>query len=79
MHFEIILEPIALMDIQEAIDYYDDQKFGLGEIFENEVNRSLLSLSDIPYYQIRYDKTRCLPLKKFPYMIHYTLDEEKNG
>ncbi len=76
MPFEIVIEPPALQDIQEAIDYYDEQQVGLGEKFESELNKYFTTLLNIPFFQIRYDKNRCLPLKKFPYMIHYTVDEE---
>ena len=36
------------MDIQEAIDYYDDQKFGLGEIFLGVIKLAV-SRSKNPY------------------------------
>ena len=30
-----------------------------------------------PFYGIRYDDVHCLPLKKFPAMVHYNIDEMK--
>jgi len=37
----------------------------------------LLLLEVNPYFQIRYDHIHCLPLKTFPYMIHFEIDNKK--
>lgn len=31
-----------------------------------------------PFFQIRYDDVHCLPVKKYPYMIHFTVNEADN-
>ncbi len=76
MSFSIAILPSALNDIQKAIEYYDEQQIGISEKFESEVNQLFLSLQKNPFYQIRYKKIHCLPLKKFPFMIHYIVDEK---
>jgi toxin ParE1/3/4 len=73
--FKVSIEDNALLDIQEAIDYYDDQQIGLGKKFEHSLHKSITALTKNPFYQIRYDHIRCLPLKKFPYMIHFEVLE----
>lgn len=75
MIYSVVLDPIALKDIQKGVDYYDDQQIGLGEKFEATVNKHMLSISKNPFFQSRYDNVHCLPLKKYPYMIHYTINE----
>jgi len=75
MSYSITIEDNALQDIQDAIDYYDDQQIGLGEKFENNVHKSITTLTKNPFYQIRYENIRCFPLKKFPFMIHFELQE----
>ena len=77
MNFVIRIEPEALQDIQLAIDWYDLQQRGLGEKFYNYLDSVLGSLAINPYYQIRYSNIRCLPLQKYPFMIHYSIDESK--
>lgn len=77
MAFTIVLDPRAVRDIQESIDYYEEQKLGLGKRFEKHVDHSLSILIKNPFFQVRYDEVRCLPLIKFPHMIHYTINEEK--
>ena len=75
MNYSIVLDKRALNDIQQAIDYYDNESAGLGTKFENLLNQHFDKLKTNPFFQTRYDNVRCLPFKKFPYMIHYTLNE----
>lgn len=74
--FTVNLDSRAIQDIQEAIDYYEEQLEGLGEKFEYYLNKAILAMEKNPLYQIRYDQIRCLPIKKFPFMMHFTVDEE---
>ena len=76
MSFSIAILPSALSDIQDAIDYYDEQQIGISQKFESELNLLFLSLQKNPFYQLRYKTVHCLPLKKFPFMIHFTVDEK---
>ena len=75
MAFTLVIDPRGIRDVQEAIDYYDEQQAGLGERFEATLNKHLLILQKNPLFRIRYDKVRCLPVGKFPYMVHFTVDE----
>lgn len=79
MPFTLELDPRAIQDIQETIDYYDQQLVGLGERFEAYLHKYIKALAKNPFYQIRYDDVRCLPLKKFPFMIHFTVDQQLNA
>lgn len=75
MTYTVVIDNKALQDAQEAIDYYEEQQAGLGERFEKELNQQITLLEKNPFFRIRYDQIRCLPLNKFPYMIHFTIDE----
>lgn len=75
MAYHVIIEPAALQDIQQGIDYYDDQQIGLGKKFESVVNKHMISIGKSPFFQIRYDDVHCLPVKKYPYMIHFTINK----
>jgi plasmid stabilization system protein ParE len=76
MSFAIFIDPRALHDVQDAIDFYETQQIGLGRKFEKEFNTFLRILEDNPFFRKRYDNVRCLPLKKYPYMIHFEVVEE---
>jgi hypothetical protein len=70
MEFELLIQPSALDDIQEAIDYYDFQKDGLGEEFEEELNNHLISISKTKFFQIRYDEDRKLVIVRAVFNTH---------
>lgn len=75
MVYKIKIEASALDDIQEGIDWYNEQQSGLGRKFLSDVKASFNALKTNPFFQVRYDEVRCLPLKKYPYMIHFTIDQ----
>ena len=76
MSYHLIIDNRALQDVQEAIDFYDNHQTGLGKQFELILNKHFEVLQKSPFSQIRYDNIRCLPVKKFPYMIHFSVDEK---
>lgn len=78
MSFEIFIEPEVFKDIQENINWYNEQKLGLGYEFYKVIQNSFKLLKLNPFYKIRYSNVRCLPIKTFPYMIHFTIDDNKN-
>lgn len=63
------------LDIQEARKWYNQRQKGLGKKFYTEVKSSLEAIRRTPQFQVRYDEIRCLPLKTYPFMIHYQVDE----
>ena len=77
MAFTAVIDPRAMQDVQEAIEYYDEKQPGLGEEFEHHLNEHLQLIEKNPFFQVRYDDIHCLPLKRFPYMIHYTIQEDQ--
>lgn len=75
---EFKIEPEVHQDIQSEIDYYNEKQKGLGKRFHAEIFKSFNAIKKNPFYQIRYSNVRCLPLKKFPAMIHFTINEDQN-
>ena len=75
MAFKIKVEPEAMDDIQQGIDWYNKKQAGLGRKFLKEVKACFKSLKISPFFQIRYDDVRCLPLKKYSFMVHFTVHE----
>ena len=76
--FTLFIDPTAKADIQDAVSYYNSKTKDLGKKFHSEVKNAFKSLSNNPHFQIRYNHVRCLPLKKFPFLIHYQIDVEQN-
>lgn len=77
MGFKLRIEPLAKFDIQSEIKHYNSKQKGLGKKFHSEAKEYFRAIVLNPFYGVRYDDVRCLPLKKFPAMIHYTVDEHK--
>jgi toxin ParE1/3/4 len=77
MSFKIVIEPRAIFDIQEAVDYYDFKQIGLGEYFIQALEEHIEILRKNPFFQIRYKDYYGLPIKKFPFIIFYFKDAEE--
>ena len=75
MAFRIKIEADTTRDIQSGIDWYNERQTNLGRKFHAAVKNAVAQLKVSPFYQIRCDEVRCLPLKKFPFMVHFTVDE----
>jgi len=73
--WSVLLSPKATIQIREAALYYNSKSKGLGKRFHGEINICLTQLVVNPYFQIRYDEIRCLPVSVFPYMLHFDLNE----
>ena len=73
---KITVSRYALIDIQEATDWYNEQAAGLGKRFQTQVKKQINSLkTNATYHAIRYDDVRCCPVTKFPFNIHYTVKQ----
>ena len=69
----------ALTDIQDIINWYNTQSNGLGTRFKKQIVLQIGSLKDNPkIYGNRYDEVRCMLIKKFPFLVHYSIDNNKN-
>lgn len=73
--YQIKLEPEAKLDIQNAIDYYNEKESGLGNRFYQTIVLSFDVLINNPFYQIRYRNVRCFYIKPFPFLIHFVVEE----
>jgi len=58
MSFTIKIEPEALEDIQESIDWYNEQQPGLGHEFHSDVKATFKKIKSNPYFQVPYDNVR---------------------
>ncbi|HOB83096.1 MAG TPA: hypothetical protein PKX27_14010 [Bacteroidales bacterium] len=74
--YKLVIKPEAFVDIQEGISWYDSRQEGLGTRFLESIEQECKTISLNPHFQIRYDEVRCLPMKAFPYMIHFIIDDD---
>ncbi|MEN9489434.1 MAG: hypothetical protein RL494_1699 [Bacteroidota bacterium] len=65
----------AELELDEAVFYYENIQKGLGERFLLDYENQLDTLYNFPFFENKYSSVRVLPLKKFPYTIHFTINE----
>ncbi len=74
--YRVLISASAFSDIQDATTWYNKQLPGLGSRFQKAVKQQIRSLKNIPeIYNVRYKDVHCAVVKKFPYLIHFTIDK----
>jgi mRNA-degrading endonuclease RelE of RelBE toxin-antitoxin system len=75
--YKIKIDPEAIEDIQLATDWYNNQIPGLGNRFQEQVKTQVNYLKSNPLgYAIRYKNVRCALVRKFPFLIHFEVDDK---
>jgi len=78
MNRELIVEPEAEAEIDEAANWYDAQSPGLGADFLRSVGAALAIIQRNPFqYQIVYDEVRRAALRRFPYGLIYSVSDRE--
>ncbi|MBK6820501.1 MAG: type II toxin-antitoxin system RelE/ParE family toxin [Bacteroidetes bacterium] len=77
MSFDVVLHTTAFTDIDDAVSYYFQISPQLALDVYAEIFDSIDVIADSPYFQFRYKDYRAFPLKRFPYLILYTLNEKE--
>jgi len=75
--YEIVILLRADLEVDEIAEYYESLSNGLGTKFFNEYQDYVETLKTFPFFEEKYNIVRILPLKKFPYTIHFTVDEKE--
>ena len=75
-NYKPVILPPAKKDIKEAARWYEGRKVGLGKQFTQTVRKKIQFICQNPYaVAIRYEETRTAVLETFPYMIHFSIEE----
>jgi plasmid stabilization system protein ParE len=78
MAYSILITPAARKQIEDATAYYLEhasKKVALK--FLQDFNRAVADILKVRYFRVFYLNFRGRMLTKFPYIVFYTLDEEK--
>jgi hypothetical protein len=68
----------AELELDEIVFYYENIQNGLGNRFLTDYENLLDILESYPFFEQKYNIMRQLPFKKFPYIIHFQVDEFEN-
>ena len=75
MSYSLFFKVEANNDLNESAQWYEQQKRGLGEEFLNYVFAECNYLKEFPNaFPVKYNETRELVLKKFPFIIVYKIE-----
>jgi plasmid stabilization system protein ParE len=70
MAYDLIIEPEAELDLEQAVNWYDEQRPGLGREFIERVDEVLDHIREMPEIHPVACKTARLALvRRFPYVI----------
>lgn len=77
MKFTVEYNPDFFNDISQAVDWYNEKQAGLGIRFFNNVKKQTAKLSTSAlHFAVKYDDIRCMCITKFPYLVHYRVNEQ---
>ena len=76
MSYKVVILPLAKNDIEQAVDWYQQIQNKLGKRFTAEVRKKVKFIRKNPKATaIRYKNVRTALLDKFPFLIHYVVDD----
>ena len=76
MSYKIRVSPIAQSHIEDAFYYYKNKtSLTVATNFKNSLAQVYKILSINPFFEIRAQNYRAIPLKKFPYIIFFEVDQ----
>jgi plasmid stabilization system protein ParE len=80
MNYQLKVLPEAKLDISEIIEWYNTKQKGLGKQFLDFLKFKLENIQENPlHYQTGYKDVRSCLIDKFPYQIHFWIDEQVNS
>jgi plasmid stabilization system protein ParE len=76
MSYHLVIQAEAILDIQEAFEWYEKQKMGLGYELIKEIEICYEKLSESPeYYTYLNERYRRIKTHRFPYILVYEIEE----
>jgi len=75
MAFKLIIDYRADVDIDQAIEYHQTKSPAKALRLYNAIQECYAILKENPFFENRYAKIHCLPIPKFHYMFHFTINE----
>ena len=69
--FNIEINPRVEKDLLNSIDYYKKINKKIATNFLKDFKNTIALLKQNPNYQVRYKEVRCIPLKNYPFMLHF--------
>jgi toxin ParE1/3/4 len=78
MDYKITVSPRAQKEIENAIDYYALYSVNAPANFIKSLKMAYNTLEINPFFNVQYKNIRSLKLKRFPYSLYFTINEDQN-
>lgn len=76
MAYKIVYAHLANLDVAQAVEYYlINASKRITRLFYEEITSAEKILTNSPYFEIIFKDFRRFPLKKFPYILIYKINE----
>lgn len=76
MTYKIVVTPDAILDIDNAINYYQEKvSKKVANLFLKDYKESYKVIKKTKYFKVFFENFRGMPMKNFPYIIFYTIEE----
>ncbi|MDI3318206.1 type II toxin-antitoxin system RelE/ParE family toxin [Pinibacter soli] len=78
MSYTLELQAEAVIDIQDAFEWYEEQKRGLGFELLDEIEAGFEKICESPFHYSSINESfRRFKIKRFPYLIIYEIETFK--
>lgn len=78
MSLPVVLRPEAGRDAEEARDYLDTRRAGLGQAFLDRLNQELDRIGAMPeMYGVVWRNVRAVRLRQFTYVVYYRVHDDR--
>lgn len=76
MTYKVVITSVAQSNIEKAIVYYKNNvSVKVASLFLQDFKHTINAIQKVKYFNFFFDHFRGKPLKKFPFIVFYTLDE----
>lgn len=77
MNYRLIVRPLAERDLGDAQRWYEERRAGLGSDFRAAIDKVFRRIAGNPrHYPVVYRGLRRVVMRRFPYLIYYTVQSE---
>lgn len=78
MSLPVVFHPKAATEFEEAVDWYDEQRMGLGSEFKDSIDATLKAVREDPDRQPEIFKgARRWLAERFPYKVIYKIENDR--
>lgn len=80
MSYKILISPVAQKHIEEAVFYYKNKVSDkVATMFIDDYKKTFNDIRNVLYFKFFFKNFRGKALKKFPYIVFYSLDEQQKA